>query len=170
MSNFTEAHCQAILNYTELVSGSDGKEAVKELLRRGVEDDHFKILTSDEAKDVLRVHHSFSFQTTAFKESSLTTNLGHVSNPSNISSISQMSLNLAREHPPNLSNLIPWALSVFTLFHVPYSSDIKSAYRWVKVDPSCQPYQLLLLYDFDQLNWADFHKIILQKGLLYGAV
>ena len=106
-------------------------------------------------------------QTTAFKESSLITKICHVCNPSNISTLNQSSLNLTQEHPPNLANLLPWVLSSFTLYHVPYSSDIRSAYRRVKVDPSCQPFQLLLLFDFNKTNWSDY-QIVMQNGLPYG--
>ena len=67
LSNFVEANKQACCNYKKLLAGDQGKEVVKELLRRGVEDNHFCVLNAQEAKDILDAPHSFSYQTTAFK-------------------------------------------------------------------------------------------------------
>ena len=75
LSNFVEANRQACRNYKKLLSCDKGKEAVKELLRRGIDDEHFRVLDAQETKLILDSTHSFSYQMTAFKESSLTTKL-----------------------------------------------------------------------------------------------
>ena len=77
LSNFVEANKQACRNYKKILLGEQGKEVVKKLLRRDVEDDHFRVLNIQETKYILDAPHSFSYQTTAFKESSLTTLVTH---------------------------------------------------------------------------------------------
>ena len=47
-SNHNEAHRQATCNYKRLVSAQDGREAAQKLLKRGVEYNHFKVLSSEE--------------------------------------------------------------------------------------------------------------------------
>ena len=54
------------------------------MMVRGEKDNHFRILSEEEAKVVLSEPHCFSFQTTTFKDSSKSTKICHISNPSNV--------------------------------------------------------------------------------------
>ena len=67
-----------------------------------------------------------------------------------------------------MNNLL-WPLQLFILYPYAYSSDISSAYRRIKVDPSQVAYQLLVLFDFKKPDWH-LHPIIVQQlGLPFGS-
>ena len=128
-----------------------GLEGIQEMMSRGQRDNHFRILSAEEAKTVLSQPHCFSFQTTAFKDSSKSTCVHHVSNPSNVGSRSGSSLNMEKKVAGNLSNPPEWPLAAFTMYLHPLSADISSAYRNILVHPDHRKFQLLCLYDFFQI-------------------
>ena len=59
---------------------------------------------------------------------------------------------------------------MFTLFRFPYSSDMSSAFRRLKVEPEHQRYQLVVFFDFTKENWELYPIVTLQIGLIFGAV
>ena len=73
MSNFSDAQVQSENNFRKLLRSERGLEAIKEMMVRGERDNHFRILTEKEAETILAGPHCFSYQTTAFKDSSQST-------------------------------------------------------------------------------------------------
>ena len=97
LSNYNDAQIQARNNFRKLLKSEKGLEAVRQMMKRGESDGHFKILSKQETKTVLAGPHCFSYQTTAFKESSQSTKVRHVSNLSNIGTQSGSSLNMEQK-------------------------------------------------------------------------
>ena len=92
----------------------------------------------------------------------------HISNPSAIGKDSGRSLNIVQKAPGNLMNNSLWPLQAFVLYPFPYSSDISSAYRRLKVDPSQVAFQLLVLFDFQKQDWDQHPVVTEQLGLPFG--
>ena len=110
LSNFNDAQVQAKNNFRKLLKSEKGLEAVRQMMVRGEKDNHFKILSKQEAETILAGPHCFSYQTTAFKDSSQSTKVRHISNPSNIGAQSGSSLNMEQKVSGNLANPPEWAL------------------------------------------------------------
>ena len=68
-SNYETALRQSRTNYKKMLDSQGGREAVKTMVDRGREDNHFKILTKDEADFIMSLPHNFCRQTTAWKDS-----------------------------------------------------------------------------------------------------
>ena len=62
-----------------------------------------------------------------------------------------------------------WCLHAFSLYHIPYSGDVKSAYRRVKVAEDHQWFQLLILFKFSKEDGQNYPLICVQEGLIFGA-
>ena len=61
----------------------------------------------------------------------------------------------------NLQNKLDWALNSFSLFGVGYASNIKSAYRRVRVHRDHINYQLHILFDFTETDWENYPWVVL---------
>ena len=68
-SNYETALKQSRTNYRKMLESPGGREAVQTMVDRSRTDNHFKILTKDEAKLVLQLPHNFCHPTTAWKDS-----------------------------------------------------------------------------------------------------
>ena len=139
------------------------------MMIRGEKDNHFRILTKKEAETTLAGPPCFSYQTTAFRDSSQSTKVRHISNPSNVGAHSGSSLNMEQKVSGNLSNPPELSLCAFTMYAHPLSSDISSAYCKIGVDPEHRWFQLLCLYDFSKPDWELHPLVCEQMGLPFGS-
>ena len=128
------------------------------MMSRGEKEGHFKFLNEQETKDVLSQPHYFCSSTVSWKDTAKR-KVRHVSNPSSVSKSSSRSLNMLQKVPSNITNNPLWPLQNFTLFRYPYSSDISSAFRRLKVEPAHQRYQLVIFFYFSQKDW-ELHPIV----------
>ena len=117
---------------------------------------------------MLKKPHNYTFTQLAYNPNSKSTPIRHVVNPSNTSRANKITVNSAQVTPPNLNNKLIHALTAFTLFPVPYSSDIAHAFRTVLLSPEHQVFQLAVYFDFSKEDWWNFPLTIKQKTLMTG--
>ena len=139
------------------------------MMKRGKNENHFKFLDEEETREILKGPHYFCLSTVSWKDTAKR-KVRHVSNPSSVSKASSRSLNMLQKVPSNITNSPLWPLQMFTLFRFPYSSDMLSAFRRLKVEPEHQRYQLVVFFDFTKENWELYPIVTLQLGLIFGAV
>lgn len=140
------------------------------MVSRGDTDDHFRRLGEEEGMEVLLLPHSFSYQTTAFKEASMTTKVCHISNPSNVGTKSGTSLNLCQKATGNILNPPDRPLLAFCLYSHPLLADIKCPYWKVKVSQKHRKYQVLVFFLFYTEKLGGFLNYLWTKGSAFWGV
>ena len=165
LSNYNGALKQAKHNFLLKLAQQGGKDAVAEMVARGLWEDHFRLLSEEEAKQVLQEPNYFFSQTVTFKSNSNMTKIRHVSNPSSIGKESGQSFNLCQRTAGDLMNNSLWPLQSFVLYPFPYLSDISSAYCRIKLHSAQRKFQLLILFYFTKETWWDFPIITELQGL-----
>ena len=85
-----------------------------EMMRRGKNENHFRFLNKEEARDILDGPHYFCSSTVSFKDTAKR-KVRHVSNQSAISKASASSLNMVQKVHSKVNNNPLWPLQLFTL-------------------------------------------------------